>query len=196
MLETKKYLKYSVLVVLALAFFVIADTIYKRVIYKDIMWYADDNNVSFNVAKYRLGIQGEIGDLGAYLLSNYKESFSGLYIQHQPTYSINILFKNLKDSKKTDKTWVQKSWGKFVKLHCVDFSLNELKAAQERVFELISELNSPNTVFFDIIKNRVVLYVLKEHGFEKALSVKGFKLPKEVTTVVVKEFDSFKLTEK
>jgi hypothetical protein len=189
MLKTKKYI---ILFALALAFIFLADTIYKRVIYKDVVSYADSNNVSFNVAKYRLGTQVEIGELDSFLTNTYKESFSGLYIQHKPKYSVNLLFNKLIKVNKLEHLWVQKEWGNFVKVHSVKFSLIELKTAQNNLFKLISKLNAPNTVFLDIINNRVVLHVLKDHSFEKALLEKGLKLPKEVTLIIVKEFQHVK----
>lgn len=191
MVKNKKYI---ILFILALVSIFLVDMIYKRVIYKDVASYADSNNVNFKIAKYRLGIQAEIGELNSLLTNNFKELFSGLYIQHQPTYTINLLFNNVND---LECLWGQKSWSSFVKVHNVNYSLYELKSAQNKLFKIISKLNAPNSVFLDVTNNRVVLHVLKERYFEKALFEKGLKLPKEVTItiMIVKEFDEAEVTE-
>lgn len=185
MSKTKKYTIFSCF---ALAALLLADSLYKKVVYMDAAHYSDSYNVSFKVAKYRLDIQKEIGDLNSFLIDNYKGSFSGLYIQHQPTYSVNVLLTNSNIVKDLEYFWTEKSWGKYVRTHRAEYTLDELELALRKLSQLISELNTSNRISLDIINNRVDLHVLEERIFEKMLTDKGVELPKAVRTLVVEEF--------
>ena len=185
MSKIKKYFVVSSLTLLVLF---LGDMLYKRVVHRDVMSYADSYDVSFKVAKYRLDIQKEIGDLDSFLTNNYNGSFSGLYIQHKPAYSINVLFSDTNKANKLEYLWAEKSWSEYVRTRHVEYSFNELMLALYKVNELISQSKTFNSTYLEIRSNRVYLHVLKERYFEKMLLEKDLELPKEVTTIIVKEF--------
>ncbi len=146
---------------------------------RPVVWYANDNDVDYEVAKYRLSIQNEIGQLNSLLLED-KENFGGLYIQNKPTYSINALFKDVEKTKVLDGFIVDKSWRKFVKVHTVSLSREELRAVHSETRLLMRKLDVNCSSYLDIITRQAVFNIPNKDIFERLLAGKEFKLAKQV----------------
>ncbi len=151
---------------------------------RSVVWYANDNDVDYEVAKYRLSIQGEIGQLNSLLIED-KETFGGLYIQNKPAYSINALFKNTDNTKVLDDFIIDKSWKKFVKIHAVSLSREELRTIHRETRLLMQNLNVNCSSSLDIITRQVVFYIPDKGIFERLLAGTEFKLAKQVKLILV-----------
>lgn len=151
---------------------------------RPVVWYANDNDIDYEVAKYRLSIQGEIAQLNSLLIED-KENFGGLYIQNKPTYSINALFKNTNQTKVLDGFIAEKSWEKFVKTRKVSLSREELRTIRKETHLLMKSLNINCSSSLDIITRQVVIYIPDKEIFERLLARKEFKLAKQVKLILV-----------
>lgn len=149
--------------------------------------YAEDNDVSYAEAEYRISIQYEIGELQAVLMQD-KEHFSGLYIEHIPMYSVNVLYKNKLDTPELDVFIADKSWKKFVKVRQVKASLEDLSHAQREAGDIMRKIKMDHSSagYFD--KNNVELYVLDKSLLNKLLIEKNLNLSKLIKIVEVSGF--------
>lgn len=149
--------------------------------------YANDYDVSYAIAEYRIHIQMEIGNVGSELVKD-KEHFGGLYIEHKPTYSVNVLYKNLDNTQKLDSLIADKSWREFVKIHPVKFSLEELRLAQKEAIDIVSKLDIRFSSSIDVKNNRADIQVLDKELLEHKLFENAVKLPNEVLITIVRGF--------
>jgi hypothetical protein len=58
----------------------------------DVQYYANDIGVDVEEAAYRLSLQESIGRLNACLNSEEKDTFAGLWIEHEPGYQVFAAF--------------------------------------------------------------------------------------------------------
>lgn len=154
---------------------------------RNVVSYADYSNISYAEAEYQLSIQHEIGALQSVLVKD-EEHFAGLYIEHKPSYSINVLYKDKANIPELDAFIAQKSWRKFVKVHQVNLSNVELRKAQKEASEILSKLNIAHSSSGDVKNNSIKFHVLDKHFLEQELLANDLKLHEVITIIEVTNF--------
>jgi hypothetical protein len=144
--------------------------------------YSKRFGVSKDEALQQLGTQDEIGELNATLEREQAETFSGLWIQHEPKYRIVVAFT--RDGEQIIQPYLNhKSWANQVEIHTFPHSLAELKTAQQRVSQVAETLGIPITSSVSVMDNRVTVQVGNPDLFREAVRAAGQTLPDLVDIV-------------
>lgn len=161
------------------------------------LFYMADNHVSLKTAKFRLKLQKKISKLSSEIKSQREDEFSGLYVQHQPRYRINVLYKPKKHRghghKKSFQHFVAhllkkkefKKLRKYIKLKKVDSSLNELRQLQNEASQMASSIGFPVDSDINIKTGEVYIGTTDIDGFNGALASEGLNLPIGVNLVEI-----------
>lgn len=133
-------------------------------------------------ARCLVGLEDEVGRLGAELEANEKETFAGLKNTYGPEFCATAYFT--RDGKETVRSYVAGSpLEGFVEVKAVEASLVELKDAQAGAVRIAEELNIPASSDINITKNRAELYPPDQASFEAALQEAGVELPDHVAVL-------------
>ncbi len=149
---------------------------------RDAANYAEHYRVPIDEAVRRLERQDEIGRLGALLESKERDTFAGLWIQHEPEYKIVVAFT--RDGEATMERYVRD--GPLVDLLEVRearVTLVELQAAQAELGRRLGEAKIPASTGIDVTRNRVQVYVSDLPRFRSALHEEAVQLPPLVELV-------------
>ena len=142
--------------------------------------------ISVAEAIRRLSLQDSIGELGAQLERQERETFAGLWIQHEPKYSVFVAFT--RDGQETLKPYIQNTpLEELVEVRMVSVSLRELEAIQQQVMQITYELGLPFESSINVQANQVELYVTDQALWDETLQNSNRQLPEHVETIIAYE---------
>lgn len=148
----------------------------------DARMYASMNNVSVEEAMRRLKLQSVIGDLNGELSRNEKDTFSGMWIQHQPDFRVIVQFTRYAAA--TIQEYIRSlSLENIVALTLAERSLEELEKTQSQVAQICTQLGIAYNTSINVKANYVELYVASPSDLEASLRAANLHLPAKVEVI-------------
>ena len=151
---------------------------------RDAQQYAGDMGVDLDEAMRRLQYQDDIGRLRAALAANERDTFAGLWVQHQPDFGVIVQFT--RNGKKTIRPYIQnKPWADLVEVRKASATLVELESALHKTIQALDRLGFDVNCGLNEMENRVEVWVTDRAWFEAVLREANIQLPEHVELVVV-----------
>ena len=149
---------------------------------QDARVYAADQGVGLEEAVHRLELQDAVGKLEAELTEKERDTFAGLWIQHQPEFGVVV--RLTRGGSEAVRPYVEGGpLANIVEVRSASATLVQLGAAQGRATSLTNGLDVRADSAIDVKDNRAELYVTDPAGLEEALSRANVRLPSEVHVV-------------
>lgn len=145
--------------------------------------YANHYGITREEALHRFKIADAFRGMESILEENEPETFSGLWIQHEPVYCIAIAFT--RDGEETIKKYVAENLTQYVQVRMVEYSFQELENAQ---LEGMSALRNLGILFDSAIYvqyNYVEFDVTDRTEIDKAIAGGRLTIPECVRIVVI-----------
>ena len=153
---------------------------------KDAQTYADDYGIDLEEVMIRLNTQEAIGALNARLVSEERETFAGLWLEHQPSYRLVVAFT--RDGEATLAPYIQgSSLEDIVEVRTADVTHEELRAIQSETSRLLEPLSMPVASGINIQENLVELYVTDLAAFDAGIQAHNIQLPQHLNIVTIYE---------
>jgi hypothetical protein len=150
---------------------------------RDAQEYARQFGVSEDEALQRLGYQDDIGELQNALQTNEADTFGGLWIEHEPTYRIVVLFTRAGD--RTIRPYLAgRAFADLVEVRQARYTWAELQTAQTQTLRELEKLDFGVACFLNVQENRVEIPVGDRAWVESELRRVGAQLPEGVELVV------------
>jgi hypothetical protein len=154
---------------------------------EDAKSYAEDQTISDEEAVRRMRLQNcfadDLSDLERELKKKERDSFAGLWIQHEPEYRFVVLFTQ-GGSEKIRPYVKGEPYAPLVEVRSgADAALPELHAAQSKAGHLVERVDLSADSSLNIMKNRVELYVLDRRKADNRIARAGYRLPEHVVLV-------------
>jgi hypothetical protein len=112
---------------------------------KDARWYADRFGVSVEEAVHRLELQEPIGNLGAMLVEQERETFAGLWVQNEPEYRVIVAFTA--NGEQTIQPYIAgQPYQASIEVRTVAHTLYELETTNEAIFTEITTLSTSTKI--------------------------------------------------
>ncbi len=147
---------------------------------RDAQEYAVSQGISLDEAIRRLELQDEIGRLNAKLEANERDTFAGLWIQHQPEYRVVVRF--IRDGEETIRRYVEGGpLADIVEVLPAEFTLDELLALQDEFTEIAIQADVLAWSGVNVQEHTVELAVTDRAKLEATLQEMGRTLPANVT---------------
>jgi hypothetical protein len=139
--------------------------------------------VDLDEAVRRLQYQDDIGRLNATLTANERETFAGLWVEHQPDFRVIVRFTRA--GNRTIRPYIESEpWADLIEVRSASVTLAELAAIQAQTTQALDRLDFEVTSLLDVKGNRVEIVVTDRAWFEKELENAGVDLPEHVELVV------------
>ena len=152
----------------------------------DVQHYANDFGVDVEEAAYRLSLQEPIGKLNACLEGEEKDTFAGLWIEHEPSYQVFVAFT--RDGEDTLAPYITGlALENIVKVRSAAVTYEELRAVQAETEQLLKPLNTPFSSGINIQENLVELYITDFDTFDAGIQDHDIELPKHLSVVTIYE---------
>ncbi len=152
----------------------------------DVQYYANDFGIDLEEAAYRLSLQEPIGKLNACLDSEEKDTFAGLWIEHEPSYQVFVAFT--RDGEDTLTPYITGSALEgILKVRSAAVTYEELRAIQAETDRLLKPLNTPFSSGINIQENLVELYITDFDAFDAGIQDHDIELPKHLSVVTIYE---------
>lgn len=149
--------------------------------------YASDQGIDIDEALQRFKLMEDAGPLGAVLESKEKETFAGLWIEHDPEFRVIVAFTE--NGEETIKKYVEEgsALAGIIELRTFESSLDQLRTAQQETGELLDVLGLYLASVIAVSENRVEVYVTDGQLFDEMLRKAGAKLPDHVVPITTYE---------
>lgn len=152
---------------------------------RDTKTYASDYGVSVKEASRRLELQEkQIGKLNGKLEANEKDTFAGLWVEHEPEFRVFTRFTA--EGSRTVRSYTKGTpLENLVETKPAEVTLEELKAAEYRASrELeVEGVNAESTI--DVKENEVEAFVAKKTQINEVRRSQEIRLPKQATVIKV-----------
>lgn len=147
--------------------------------------YASDYGVTLKEANRRLKLQESyIGELSAKLEANEKDTFAGLWVEHEPEFRIFTRFT--KDGAAKIRSYTKGSpLENLVKVKPAKSTLVELKAAEYKAARGLESEGISADSAIDVKENEVETFVAETAEVNEIRSSENIRLPKQTTVVKV-----------
>lgn len=154
---------------------------------QDARSYAVDYGVSLEEAVRRLGQQEDpsLKSLEPELMVKERDTFAGLWIQHEPEYRYVVLFTGGGEGIMRPYLECNPEANLVEVRNGADATLAELMDAQEETGQITDSLDIPADSAIDVVGNRAELFVTDRTAFEAALQDAGERLPEHVVVIEV-----------
>jgi hypothetical protein len=156
---------------------------------RDAQEYARQFHVSLPEAVERLRYQEGIGRLNAALQANEKDTFAGLWIQHEPDYRVIVAFAGdggRQQGVETLRPYVEgQPFAHLVEVREARYTLAELEAIQAEALRELDKLDFDMSCTLNVQDNRIEVPVTDRAWVESELRKAGAQLPEGVELVVV-----------
>lgn len=153
---------------------------------EDAQLYAEDQGIPLGEAVRRMKLMEAADELTAKLFANERETFAGIWIQHQPQFLIKTRFT--RDGERTIQPYIAGGPLKgLVDVLSASASYDELEVAEARARYFVDGLGIPAESAIDESDNLAYVYVTDLANLEAALRTANGSLPKEVELVEVEE---------
>jgi hypothetical protein len=124
--------------------------------------YAKHYRITTDEALHRLKLQDSFPGLSTELENNEKETFGGLWIQHEPEYKIVVAFTNNGDKTISEYSkYISEEVASYIEIRTVSKSLVELLNDQDKLLLSLSEQGLKADSRVDIINNCVSIDIAK-----------------------------------
>ena len=148
----------------------------------DAQHYAEQFGVDLEEAITRLTLQEPIGKMGAAIEANEKDTFAGLWIQHEPDYRVVVAFT--KDGESTVLKYIRdERLREIIEVRTAEATLRYLQDAQMEAIRIVDGLGFQTGSGINVFENRVEVYAPDRAGLEKALRDSGKTLPDHVVII-------------
>jgi hypothetical protein len=155
-----------------------------EVMRRDAQEYARMFGISEEQALQEMRYQDGVGDLNAALEANEADTFGGLWIEHEPSYRVIVLFT--RNGEKTLRPYLKgKSFAPLVEVRAARYTWADLQAIQAQAAHELGKLDFHVSVSASVQNNRVEVPVSDRAWFESELHRVGAQLPEGVELVVV-----------
>jgi len=152
----------------------------------DVQYYADDFGVDVQEAAHRLSLQEPIGRLNACLNSEEKDTFAGLWIEHEPSYQLFVAFT--RDGEDTLAPYITGSVLEgIVKVRSAAVIFEELLTIQAETDQILRPLDMLFSSGISIQENLVELYVTDLDTFDAGIQEHDIRLPEHVNVITIYE---------
>lgn len=160
----------------------------------DAMSYAQDNDVSVAEARQRLTLQKQFGSFNENLLNTEKDTFAGIWIQHNPQFRVVARFTSDFDS--DWQTYLPSaSLAEYVQIDLsATYSLLELKEAQSAMIEELATFDIDFEASIKARSNRVQLFVENVDEIKALLSQGSIVLTDHVSIIQVEQMSGEEMT--
>lgn len=160
-------------------------TLISEALLRDAKTYAAQYGVSVEEAIQRLSLQKDIGAANSRLLSQEEDTFAGIWIQHTPEFRVFVRFKNGPGD--NARSYLQNSpFGSLITFQAAEASLQELRAEQALVTDLLKSSEIPFMTGIDTSEGKVNLYVTDASEVTGYLKSIGKLLPEQVRIIQLK----------
>lgn len=155
-------------------------------IWIDAEYMAEDFGISVEEAVRRMADQDSIGYLNTALTENEKETFGGLWLEHEPTYQVVIAFT--KNGEETLRPYLETyPIAAPITVLEVDSSYVELQALQAAVSNQLSTLQFPHSSSIRVQENLIEILISDQALFDETLQNAGITLPDNVSVIATYE---------
>jgi len=155
---------------------------------EDAQWYAADRGVGLEEAVRRLRLQESVGELSARLQEEERETFGGLWIEHEPEYRVKARFTEGGEEKLRRYVEGGPLDGTVeVEALPADATLEELQYEQQGDGLMIDGTGQRSSSLIDVSQNRVEVSVTAKQRLLEALDAKGARLPAHVQVTEVSD---------
>jgi hypothetical protein len=138
--------------------------------------YSNQFGVPLAEAQRRIGLQREIGKIGARLESEEATTFGGLYIEHKPAFRAVVKFTA--DGAATLARYTQDP---IYTVETAAVPLKEMADAQRTVYDLLKKAGIESSSRVDVIKGALEFYVADPTAVQLLQSTGALQLPAFVT---------------
>ena len=146
--------------------------------------YAEDFGVTVNEARRRLGLQEEIGQLDSDLSAGEASTFAGLWIQHEPKFSVIVKFTQ--DGENTILPYVDGgNLEDLVQVGTAQFTMQQLETVQAGAIEAADQTGVLFEAGINVFENRAELYATDAASLNRAIANEGLSLPAGVQVIEV-----------
>lgn len=150
---------------------------------RDAQSYAQEYEVELAEAVRRLVIQGLAGDLDAKLAHQERETFAGLWIEHEPEFRIVVQFTDGDGADRLARFTRGGALADLTRARRADVPLVQLLRDQRSAMEVATEIGQRVDAGIDVKANRVALYVMDAIALDAGLAGFGLTLPSTVAVV-------------
>jgi hypothetical protein len=150
--------------------------------------YAKRFGVTMDEALHRLALQDSFPGLSTALENSEKETYGGLWIQHEPEYKIAVAFTNSGEQTISKYSiYISEEVAPYIQIRNVKKSLAELLYDQERLFSSMVEQGIKAESRVDIINNCVSVDITKadEAKFNIAMQNQKLAIPEGLKVTFV-----------
>ena len=149
---------------------------------RDAQHYAEQFGIELSEAVTRLTLQEPIGKMGAAIEASEKDTFAGLWIQHEPDYRVVVAFT--KDGESTVLKYVRdERLREIIEVRTAEATLRYLQDAQMEASETVRGLGFQTASGINVFENRVEIYATDRTALEEALRENGKTLPDHVVII-------------
>lgn len=155
----------------------------------DVQSYADDFGVSYKEASERMQLQEcfsrDSANLEQELKKNERDSYAGLWIQHEPEYRFIVFFTE--GGREKIRPYIEgEPYASLVKVRSgAEATLPELYAAQKQAGNIVERSGVRADLGIDIKKNHAEVFVTDRRKAEDKIERAGLQLPEHVALIEV-----------
>lgn len=150
----------------------------------DVLNYASDMGIDIEQAAFRLSLQEPIGTLNACLSGWEEDTFSGLWVEHEPDYQVLVAFTQ--DGKEILMPYIAGTTLEGVlEARQASLTIEELRALQAEAGSLLKPLNMPVSTAINIPENVVEIFITDPDAFYAALQAHNIQLPPPLKIVPI-----------
>ena len=160
--------------------FVVAVCAFSAVAQDDAGAYAAAFGMDADEAALRLVLQRQAGDLDAVLAATEKESFAGLYIQHEPEFRVIVQFTDRGAEERLKSRVAGTPLAGLVEARRVRFSLEDLEKRRETTRAQSRAAGVAFNSDIDVVANRAELHVIEADKLQARLAAAGARVPEGV----------------
>ena len=153
---------------------------------QDAQAYAKDYGIDVEEALRRLSLQDTIGILNARLQSEQRETFAGLWIEHEPSFRLITAFTH--NGEETLAPYISGTpLVDIVEVRTAEVPYEELQVLQAEINRLLGPLDTPFSTGINIQENLVELYIKDLAAFDASIQEHDIQLPPRVNIVTIYE---------
>jgi hypothetical protein len=156
---------------------------------QDAQQYAREMGVPLAEAVSRLQWQSraDVGDLENALQAHEKETFAGLWLQHEPTFRIVVGFTERGEETIRRYVAADSELAQLIEVRPARYTLERLLADQESAHQILWQAAFQASSGVNVMENRVEVYVTDAAGLAAALAAVNATFPESVIVTAVYE---------
>lgn len=129
----------------------------------------------------------EIGNLGAALETQERDTFAGLWLQHQPSYRVVVAFTEGGEETIAKYVTADSELAHLIELRQVSYTYAQLQSDLATSLMILNEIGFSASSDVNVMENQVELYITDRARFERLLAEANAALPESVVAITVYE---------